>query len=547
VTRPATVREAPTDRDGFELVATPAEVREMDRRTIADWGLPGRLLMELAGAQAARLIRERVGGLPGKAVVLCGTGNNGGDGYVVARHLLTAGWSVQVVATGVPREGTDAAINHALWVRLGGELRVAERGATARMRHFLNHGNVIVDALFGTGLSRPLEGPALDLVMLANTARHGLKVALDVPSGLDAARGEVLGAAFEADLTITFGLLKTGLFLGAGPAHAGEIVNVDLGFPRPVIDTVGASCRRATEPALAARVPPRPADGHKGTFGHVGVLGGAPGMDGAAILTGRAALRAGAGLCTWIRPTAVATPRAPDASFESPPSPATHDAAARPTHDLPIERPAELMVTALEGPLPSRPTVLVVGPGLGALGPSDDALVDLVLSDPRPAVHDADLLNALAARPGRPLRFSLVGAPRVITPHPLEAARLLGLTAAEVQSDRLAAATRLAESGAVVVLKGARTIVAAPDRPPTLIDIADPTLAVGGSGDVLAGVIAGLMAQGTSAWDAALVGAWAHAAAGRDRGAEVGQRGVFASEIADAIPAALAALTGAWR
>jgi hydroxyethylthiazole kinase-like uncharacterized protein yjeF len=535
VNRFGAVSESPCDSEGFELISTPSEVREMDARTITEWGLSGETLMELAGAQAARLIRERTGGVPGKAVVLCGVGNNGGDGYVVARHLHSAGWSVQVVALGEPREGTDAAKNHARWLRLG-EIRVAERGATARMRHWLNHGNVIVDALFGTGLARHLEGAALELIEAANAARHGLKVALDVPSGLDSDRGTILGAAFEADLTTTFGLMKTGLLLGAGPAVAGEIAVVDIAFPRGVIDAVGARARRANEGGLARLIPKRSPEGHKGSFGHVGVIGGAHGMSGAAILAGRGALRAGAGLCTWIRPDFGPAPEA-NAAPEG------------------LERPAELMTAPLDGALPLRPTVLVVGPGLGR-SDAAKALLPVVLADPRPAVYDADLLNLLAecaadlnplAESDAPDRFALVGTSRVLTPHPLEAARLLGIDVTAVQNDRLASAETLSKlTGAVVVLKGARSIVASPGHPSVLIDIADPTLAVGGSGDVLAGAIAGLMAQGAAPRAAALVGTWAHAAAGRDLGADIGQRGVLASEIADAIPRALAALEGAW-
>ncbi|MFO0750013.1 MAG: NAD(P)H-hydrate epimerase [Myxococcota bacterium] len=254
----AAVGDAPLDDEGFELVASQAEVRAMDRAAIDGWGLPGRLLMELAGAGATRLVRERTGGVAGKAVVLCGPGNNGGDGWVVARHLAAAGWTVRVVATAEPAPGTDAHVNFALWQRLGGEVRTAERGATARMKNWLNHANVIVDAVFGTGLKRDVEGAAADLIAAANEADHGLKVALDLPSGLDGDSGQVLGVAFRADLTATFGLAKTGLYLGAGPAHAGEVVVVPIAWPTPVIVGVGASLRRATPAALARRLPTRP-------------------------------------------------------------------------------------------------------------------------------------------------------------------------------------------------------------------------------------------------------------------------------------------------
>lgn len=515
--------ESPRDADGLELVASADEVRRMDLAAIADLGVPGLVLMELAGAAAARAIRLRLGGLPGKAVILCGPGNNGGDGYVVARHLAMMGFAVKTLALAEPRDTTDADTNRRIWQRLldadaqspapRHEHRLAERGATARMRHFLGHANVIVDALFGTGLTRPLEGAALELVESANEAQHGLKVALDVPSGLETSTGEVLGDAFVADLTVTFGAMKRGLLLGDGPRIAGEVEVVAI-WPTPAIVSVGASLRRATAEAVARLVPGRSPEGHKGTFGHVAVLGGVRGMDGAAILSARGAARSGVGLVTWV------APRLPHA--EGP---------------LEVERPPELMRAdwSPARALPARADVLVCGPGLGRCDVAR-SLLEAALSDPRPLVLDADGLNLLAEAPRTRDHW-------VLTPHPLEAARLLATTVDAVQADRVAAAETLAARfGAVVILKGARSLVAAPTGRPVLVDVAEPALAVGGSGDVLAGLVGGLMAQGLSARDAALLGTWAHAHAGRDAGLGQGSRGVFASEIADRVPAVLSQL-----
>lgn len=523
----------PRDAEGLELLASQDEVRAMDRLAIGGgWGvtgpadtlgvtgargtasappLPGRVLMELAGAGAARLVRERAGGLAGKAVVLCGPGNNGGDGWVVARHLHAAGWAVRCIALGEPAAGTDAAVNLALWNALGGEIRVAERGATARMKNWLGHANAIVDALFGTGLGRSLEGAAAELVAAANEAEHGLRVALDVPSGLHADRGEVLGVAFRGDLTATFGVKKLGLYLGQGPAHSGEVAVVDIAWPPPVVTAIGASARLATAEAMSAIVPARPADGHKGTFGHVGVVGGFPGTEGAAVLAAIAALRSGAGLSTW------SAPEAPE----------------------PVMRPPEIMRHAFADALPPRPNALVVGPGLGIDARAERA-VALALDDTRPSVWDADALN-LVAREGR---LAALGGERVLTPHPLEAARLIGSDASTVQADRLGAAARLATtSGAVVVLKGRNPIVAAPGHAPVVFDLSEPTLAVGGSGDVLAGLIGGLLAQGLAPRAAALLGVYVHGQAGADCGLGRAQRGALASEIADAVPAVLERLS----
>ena len=504
------------DAEGLELLATQDEVRRMDALAIdGTWAEPpapiaGRILMELAGAAAARLIRERAGGLAGKAVVLCGPGNNGGDGWVVARHLVGAGWVVRCVCLAEPALGSDAHANMALWKALGGDIRMAERGATARMKNWLNHANAIVDALFGTGLERPLDGAAADLVQAANEAEHGLKVALDLPSGIDGDRGDVLGVAFRADLTATFGVRKTGLYLAAGAEHAGEIVRVDIGWVRPVVDRIGASLRLADERAIIALLPPRPGEGHKGSFGHVGIVGGFPGTEGAAVLAARGALRAGAGLVTWSSPDG---------------------------HEV-IARPPEIMRVPFVDALPPRPTALVLGPGLG-LGSVSEQAVALALLDPRPQVWDADALNLVAA--GKLL--DRLNGSRVLTPHPLEAARLLACDAAAVQADRVFAARTIAErSGAAVILKGRNPIVAAPGEPAVIFDLAEPTLAVGGSGDVLAGLVGALLAQGLTPRAAALLAVHLHGQAGIACGLGQAQRGAFASDIADAVPAILGRL-----
>ncbi|MFT7578519.1 MAG: hydroxyethylthiazole kinase-like uncharacterized protein yjeF [Myxococcota bacterium] len=515
----------PRDAHGLTLLMTTSEVREVDRLTIAGkpgvWpGIPGRVLMELAGAGTARLILDRVGGRLGKAVVLCGAGNNGGDGYVVARHLHDAGWTVRCIAThAADTLQGDAAANHAIWLGLGGELRYAVKGATAAMRNWIGHATVVVDALFGTGLSRPIdaESPAAALIGMANAASHGLKVAADIPSGIDGSTGQRLGVvAFRADLTATYGVAKTGLLASPGADDAGELIVVPLAFPSAVIQSVGASARLITGDVVAGWLPRREPTGHKGTFGHVGVVGGFAGKEGAACLTARGALRGGAGLTTWVVP-------------------ATEEAQT----DL---RDAEVMLDRLADGLAARPTVWVIGPGLGQDTAASE-LLNKVLADHRPVVVDADALNLLATQSAP----KLTEQSRVLTPHPLEAARLLGQTAAAINADRYAAMDALvAKFNAVVVLKGARTLVGAPSTPTVVVDIVEPTLAVGGSGDVLSGIIAALLAQGADAWKAAVCGVYLHGLAGRHAGQASAQRGVLASEIADAVPTSVQSLLAGW-
>lgn len=507
------MNESLRDERGFELVALADEVREMDRRTIADLGVPGRVLMELAGAGAARHVAARVGDVAGRAVVLCGAGNNGGDGYVVARHLMDRGWQVVCIAA-APGDALrgDARANHDLWVRVGGEVRALGDKATAAMRHLIGHADVIVDALFGVGLSRPIGGAMAELIAMANAASSGLRVAVDVPSGVEASTGRVLGeAVFHAGMTTTFGVGKSGLYTAPGADHAGEVAVVAIGIPRSVAFSVGASHRLATAEGITRLLPPRRADGHKGTYGHVGVLGGFGGQQGAAELAARAALRVGAGLATWATPS------------EAP------------------SRIAEIMHHDLRGGLPVRADVFVVGPGLGA-GPASAEHLDEALNDGRRLVLDADALNLLAAS-GRVGEAS----GHVVTPHPREAARLLGTNTAAVEADRLAAHARLVDlTGAVVILKGARSVVGGPEGPAVIFDLPTAALSVGGTGDVLAGAVAGLIAQGASPLDAALVAVWLHATAGRMVGLGRADRGALASEVADALPRAIDGLVKGW-
>ncbi|MCB9728588.1 MAG: NAD(P)H-hydrate dehydratase [Deltaproteobacteria bacterium] len=504
------------DARGFELLASAAESRELDRRTIEEVGIPGRVLMELAGAGTVEAVVQRTGGRAGKAVVLCGGGQNGGDGYVIARHLADRGWSVRCVAASDPeRLSGDARANHGIWVARGGRLELARARVGGAVGHALGHADVIVDALFGTGLSRPIEGPAAALIDEANQARHGLRVAVDLPSGLPADGATPEGVVFQAAMTATFGLAKPGLHHAAGAPWAGEVVVVGIALPRPLVDAVAPRWRLADEASVAGLLPRRDAAAHKGHSGHVGVVGGFAGKEGAAVLASLGALRGGAGLVTW-----------------------NHVG-----EGSGVERPPELMFHSIEEGLDARSTVIVIGPGLGQDADARRAL-ELALSSGRMLVMDADALNLWAASRGD------AGLPSdtVLTPHPTEAARLLGVETAEVQRDRGAAAARLCERhGATVVLKGARTVVATPGRPSVIVPISEPVLAAAGTGDVLAGLIGALRAQGLDAHDAAVAGAFVHGLAGRRLGMRHPDGGVLASEVADAVAEVRGELSLGWH
>lgn len=475
-----------------EALYSVAQMRELDRCTIEDHGVPALTLMTRAGAAAWKILRRRWPQAR-KIVVLAGSGNNAGDGYVLAAAALRAEFEVRVLVVGEVEKLTGAA-------------------ATARKRYLAAKGReqkfagslpedaeVFVDALFGIGLSRPLEGLWAEVVERLNAAGKPV-LALDVPSGLQADSGAILGSAVRADATVTFIGLKTGLFTGEGPDCAGDIELADLEIPSSAWANVQMKARLVGE--AEGRLPPRARSAHKGDFGHVLVIGGDHGMAGAARLTAEAALRSGAGLVSVI---------------------------TRPEHvtgmlaGLP-----EVMVHGMDDPaqaggLLERATVIAIGPGLGQ-GDWGRLLLARALDTPLPMVVDADALNLLAAHP-------LTRGQWIFTPHPGEAARLLQQSVAEVQQDRLGAAARIVDKyQAVVVLKGAGSIVSAPAELPAICRYGNPGMAAPGMGDALTGVIAAFVAQGLPLADAARAGVQAHARAG-DRAAQAGERGLVARDL----------------
>ena len=479
--------------------------RRFDGR-IVDAGVPGLLLMENAGRGAAELFLRRFAGRLARVVVVGGTGQNGGDAWVVARRLLTHGVRPEVFLAGSREKvGGDAKVNLEALDALG--LRVTELTGDdlSALEGALESATAIVEGLFGTGLDRPIEGWRRALVERLDAASASI-FALDLPSGIDADTGRVLGVALHAELTATFAGHKRGLWQTPGRAHAGETVCVDIGVPGPRVED------GLIELSDAARwLPPRALAAHKGTAGHLVVVAGSPGKSGAALLCGHGAMRAGAGLVTL-------APRGE----------------ARDALELRVH---ELMTMAL----PDEPLELsdgkdaaVVGPGLGLDDAGKALAVQLATGLSIPAVLDADALTALAEEGASVLRSS---PPRVLTPHPGEAARLLGCKSADVQADRYAAAKKLVSlTGQVVVLKGAGTLVAAPGKL-VVCPFGTPALGVAGTGDVLAGAIGAALAGGVEPFEAACAMVLLHARAGER--ASLSDRGLFAREVADALPAAL--------
>lgn len=469
-----------------------SEVREMDRRTIEDHGVAGYTLMCRAGRTTFETLDERWPDRP--VAVFCGAGNNAGDGYVIARLALHAGRAVTLTALIEPdRLGGDA--------RQAADDYIAAGGTVDPWPQSVPDGAVLVDALLGTGLDRLVEGRFADAVQAINDA-DGRVVAVDVPSGLHADTGRVMGSAVAADLTVTFVAMKAGLLTGRGPALCGEVLCDTLDAPAAVTTGLPVRARRITAAEIAACLPPRPADAHKGLSGHVLIVGGGPGMPGAARLAGEAALRAGAGLVS------VATPGDHVSAI----------AAGRP------ELMCRGVATAADlEPLLERATVVALGPGLGQ-SEWAQIMYKAVRACELPLVVDADALNLLARAPHRRDDW-------VLTPHPGEAGRLLQTSARDVQEDRFEAVAGLvAKYGGTALLKGAGTLVQTGADTPWLCAAGNAGMAVAGMGDVLTGVIAALAAQTGDLAVAARCGAWIHARAG-DVVARDGQRGLLASDL----------------
>jgi NAD(P)H-hydrate epimerase len=491
------------------------EMRAIDRAAIDGLGIPGMQLMERAGAAVAAAVQRRL--VRPEVLVYCGPGNNGGDGWVAARLLRGRGAAVTVISaaeptalTGDARGAFEAAERAAVpWQRLESPRAEPERAPA-----------VIVDALLGTGLSRPPDVRLTAAIERVNAARargaHVLSV--DVPSGLSADTGQPLGPCVQADTTVTFALLKRGLALFPGVALAGVVEVADIGIPAEAVASVPSECELLTEAEVRALVPRLPPDAHKGAAGRVLLVAGSAGKTGAAHLAISGALRGGAGLVTLAsRPEVlpVALAGRPEAMSLALPG------------DGPLALPDldPLVEAALAA------DALVMGPGIPR-GPGTARFLRQLAGRARvPCVLDADALNALADEPDLLASWPV---PAVLTPHPGEMGRLSQLSIGEVQRDRIRLAREKARAwGCVVVLKGARTVVADPVEPAAVIPTGNPGMATGGTGDVLAGLCGALLAGGMAPFAAARAAAWIHGRAGDLAARRHGQRGMLARDLAE--------------
>jgi len=477
-----------------------AQIRALDRYASGDLQIPSFALMTRAGEAGLHALRSY---WPGTqcVVILCGPGNNGGDGYVLARAAIERRLNVKVVALTDPAKLSGDA--QRAWL----EYRAAGGVAIEWSEDVLVDADVIVDAIFGIGLTRQISGTIAACIAAVNASPAHV-LSLDVPSGLASDTGQIQGCAVRAERTISFLGLKLGFYLGEGPNCTGIVMCDLLDVPETAFAVVPPSALRIDEDILPRVLPRRRRTTHKGQQGHVLVIAGGEGMAGAARLCGEAALRVGSGLVT------VATR----------PENAAAITASRP----------ELICRAIESaaqlqPLLERADVVAIGPGLG----QDDwsrAMLSGLGSCERPTVVDADALNLLAQTPRACANW-------ILTPHPGEAGRLLGVSASDIQRDRLSAVKQIAARyGGVVVLKGAGTLVFTEGELPCICDRGNPGMASPGMGDVLTGVIAAILAQGSGCAEAASAGVFVHATAG-DMAANRGERGILASDLFNHLPA----------
>jgi hydroxyethylthiazole kinase-like uncharacterized protein yjeF len=514
-------------------ILSAAQMREADRYTIEEIGIPSLVLMENAGRQVVAAMEATFEDrLSGRVAILCGRGNNGGDGFVIARTLLQRGIDAAVFVIGALAEVRgDARTNLDILGRLG--VTVVEINDEQNWElHFseISKCTLIVDAIFGTGLKSPIGGMMETVIADVNAADIPI-VSIDLPSGLSADTPQRIGDCIDAAMTVTLAAPKLPLVLPPGEAYAGDVVIADIGIPYEVIEGLeGRYVELLTPEQLRALVEPRAADSHKGDFGRVSVIAGSRGKTGAAHLAAMGALKSGAGLVTVATPACclpIVASMAPEFMTEA----------------LADTAEGTLAASAVDRALELSHDVLVCGPGLGRTPAVGEFLRGLLDRATVPLVLDADALTMLADEPGR--LMGREGRDIIITPHPGEMARLVGATVEDVQANRLQAASDFASTHRIyVVLKGHRTIIATPDARLFINPTGNPGMATGGTGDVLTGMIAAWLAQLLDAEAACRLGVFLHGAAGDLAEASEGQVGMTATDLLAHVGEALTSLLG---
>jgi hydroxyethylthiazole kinase-like uncharacterized protein yjeF len=514
-------------------VVTSSQMRELEQQAAAI-GLTSNVLMENAGLAVAREVKRLLGGVAGRRIlILAGPGNNGGDGLVGARHLHDWGADVYLYLV---RSREDSDINYRLVQERGiHTIQALQSDSLTVLESLLPSTEVVLDAVFGTGKTRPLKGALEEVLLRVRRVKESNRtlcvIAVDLPSGLDADTGAIDVASLPADVTITLAYPKLGLFSFPGAAKVGRIKVADIGIPPELAESISTEIVTAEKVRLC--LPERPLDANKGTFGKVLVVGGSINYVGAVYLACAAAARVGAGLVT------LATARSLQPVLASKLTEVTYV-------PLPESEPGIVTADGIEAIRSSLVDydVLLLGCGLGQSSSAADFVRSVIFSsaDLPALVLDADALNILAKIPRW---WQELPSDAVLTPHPGEMARLTGLSVAEIQSKRMSIAREVAHSWQkTVVLKGAYTVVAAPDGKASINPMANPGLASAGNGDVLAGAIAGLVAQGSSLFNAAVSGVFLHSQAGELVKKEMGDAGMLASDLLPVLPLVISEIKG---
>jgi hydroxyethylthiazole kinase-like uncharacterized protein yjeF len=507
------------------ILVTASEMQEIDRRTIVDFGIPGMVLMENAGRGATRFLFERFPDIANKRVgVIAGRGNNGGDGYVMARYLKQKGVHVRVylLAT-ADRVRGDAAANLKFLKPLDIPLiEIPDEASFSRYQSEMAGLEVWIDAILGTGLKSDVKGYFKTVIDFINSLNQPV-FAVDVPSGLNSDTGQVGGACIRAHATATFAFAKTGHIIHPGAQYTGALDIVDIGIPTHIVEAVMPRQRLLTSEHVQSCLTSRRPDAHKGTTGHLLAVAGSPGKTGAAAMTAIAALRSGAGLVT-LGIAGTLNPVLESQVLEAMTAP------------LPETQPGVLGESAFDAikNLMEGKKCVAIGPGLGQAEKTRNLVHKIVKSSSVSLVIDADGLNCLA---GRAQILKKAGAPVILTPHPGEMARLMDTDVGAVQQDRIKCARDFAAGFNVhLVLKGARTVIALPDGRVFINPTGNAGMASGGMGDVLTGIIAGLIVQGLCAEDACLAGVYLHGAAADSLARSMGPYGYLAGDVMKAIP-----------
>lgn len=480
-------------------LVTAKEMREIDRQTIEGIGIPGIVLMENAGIQVVQCIRKRVSAHYNEVLVLTSHGNNGGDGFVIARHLANNGFNVETWFIGDIRKcSEDSIINFHALVHSGYRLKFWDEKNREVLEAKINEADIIIDAMLGTGISGALREPLKGVVENVNLS-SAYKVAVDIPTGVNSDTGEAI-TAFRADLTVTLGFPKLGQYLYIGANYVGDLEVVDIAIPPIIIEKNNPKRYLITKEIVKEFLPNRKANSHKGNYGHALIIGGSKNMPGAPTLAAFATLRSGAGLSTVAVPKSIQ-----QAVFSGLPEVICIGLPETPSGHFSVNSIEELYLAN------SKYTALGIGPGIGVWGYGIDWL-KVIFTASQPIVLDADALNLLA------LDLSLLAArngPTIITPHPGEMARLINNDVKFVEENRVAVAQEFSQKyGVYVALKGANSIIATPEGEIYINSTGGPELAKGGTGDVLTGILTGLIAQGLPIRDSVVAGVYLHGLAG---------------------------------